>query len=203
MGRSKTFEHDEVVRSAREVFWSKGYEATGIADLEDATGLNRSSIYHSFGSKRGLFDGAVDSYLDDVVRPRLAPLSGTAVAPDALEAYLHGLRRAMVDEPTLLAANGCLLLNATASLLGHEAGLQDVVTRYCAELRAGVTAGVASRRPDLHGEARETLTTTITGLVFASMSIVRVDRAAAGGMLDAALHALTGRAVGEVVLTAG
>ena len=190
MGRSKTYAHDEVVRSAREVFWNKGYEATGIADLEEATGLNRSSIYHSFGNKRGLFDGAIESYLDDVVRPRLVPLAGAEVDPGALEAYLRGLRRAMVDEQTLLSANGCLLLNASASLLGHEAGLKDVVTRYCAELRAGVTAGVASRRPELDDAARETLTTTVTGLVFAAMSIVRVDHAAAGGMLDAALHAV-------------
>ena len=190
MGRSKTFADAEVVRAAREVFWSKGYETTGIADLEDATGLNRSSIYHAFGSKRRLFDEAVESYLDDVVRPRLAPLAGEAVAPDALEAYLRSLRRAMVDEPTSLAVNGCLLLNATASLLGHEAGLQDVVTRYLAELRAGVTAGVAAKHPDLDSPAKALITTTVTGLIFATMVIVRVDRLAAGAMLDAALNAV-------------
>ena len=190
MGRSKTFADVEVVRSAREVFWSKGYENTGVADLENATGLNRSSIYHAFGSKRGLFDEAVESYLDDVVRPRLAPLASATVAPDALEAYLRSLRHAMVDEPTSLAVNGCLLLNATASLLGHEAGLQDVVTRYCAELRAGVTAGVAARHPGLDASAQQLITTTVTGLVFATMVIVRVDRPAAGAMLDAALNAV-------------
>ena len=190
MGRSKTFADVEVVRSAREVFWSKGYENTGVADLENATGLNRSSIYHAFGSKRGLFDEAVESYLDDVVRPRLAPLASATVAPDALEAYLRSLRHAMVDEPTSLAVNGCLLLNATASLLGHEAGLQDVVTRYCAELRAGVTAGVAARHPGLDASAQQLITTTVTGLVFATMVIVRVDRPAAAAMLDAALNAV-------------
>lgn len=190
MGRTKTFAEPDAVLAARELFWSHGYESTGIADLEGATGLNRSSIYHAFGSKRGLFDAAVESYLDDVVRPRLAPLGGETVAPDALETYLRGLRRAMVDEPSSLAANGCLLLNATASLLGHEAALNDVVTRYCADLRAGVTAGVAAQRSDLDASAQELLTTTVTGLVFASMAIVRVDRHAAGGMLDAALHAV-------------
>ena len=190
MGRSKSFVDESVVRAARGVFWDKGYDTAAIPDLEAATGLNRSSIYHAFGSKRGLFDAAIESYLDDVVRPRLAPLGAASVEPGALETYLGGLRRAMVDEPSALAANGCLLLNATGSLLGHEAGLQDVVTRYCAELRAGVTAGVAARRPELDAAAQDVLTTTVTGLVFASMAIVRVDRHAAGGMLDAALHAL-------------
>jgi len=189
MGRSKTFADVEVVRAAREVFWNKGFESTAIADLEGATGLNRSSIYHSFGSKRGLFDEAVESYLDDVVRPRLAPLTRTEVAPGALTDYLRGLRRAMVDEQTSLAINGCLLLNATASMLGHEAGLQDVVGRYCAELRAGVTAGVRAMHPQLDAAAQATLTTTVTGLVLAAMVVVRVDRQTAGGMLDAALAA--------------
>ena len=190
MGRTKTFADTDAVLAAREVFWNNGFENTAIADLEGATGLNRSSIYHSFGSKRGLFDAAIESYLDDVVRPRLAPLAADTVAPDALETYLRGLRRAMVDEPSSLAANGCLLLNATASQLGHEAGLHDVVTCYIAELRAGVTAGVAARRADLDPSARETLTTTVTGLVFSSMAIVRVDRFAAGAMLNAALNAV-------------
>jgi TetR/AcrR family transcriptional repressor of nem operon len=191
MGRSKTFADVEVVRAAREVFWTKGYESTGVADLESATGLNRSSIYHAFGSKRGLFDEAVESYLDDVVRPGLAPLAGAHVEPDALEFYLRGLRRAMVDEPTSLSANGCLLLNATAALLGHEGGLQEVVTKYTTELRAGVTAGAIARHPELDASQHELIATTVTGLVFASMVVVRVDRAAAGRMLDAALSAAT------------
>ena len=190
VGRSKTFADAEVVLAARDVFWSHGYEDTAVADLEGATGLNRSSLYHSFGSKRGLFDAAVESYLDDVVRPRLAPLAEPIVAPGALEHYIRGLRRAMVDEPSSLAANGCLLLNATGSPVGREAAVHAVVTSYVAELRAGVTAGVATRRPDLDAAASDLLTTTVTGLIFASMAIVRVDRHAAGATLDAALAAI-------------
>jgi len=190
MGRTRSFAEVDVARAARGVFWSRGYEDTSLPDLEQATGLNRSSIYHSFTSKRGLFDAAVESYLDDVVRPRLAPLGAPEVAPDALETYLRGLRRAMVDHETALAKNGCLLLNTTGSSLGHEAALLAVVMRYCDELRAAIASGVAARRPELSDRAKETLTTTCTGLVFASMAIVRVDSSSAAAMLDAALDAL-------------
>jgi TetR/AcrR family transcriptional repressor of nem operon len=192
MGRTRSFSEIDVARAARAVFWSRGYEETSLPDLEAATGLNRSSIYHSFTSKRGLFDAAVESYLGDVIRPRLEPLGASDVEPAALEAYLRGLRAAMVDEKTPLAKNGCLLLNATGSSLGHESGLKAVVTRYCDDLRAAVASGVAARRPELSREARELLTTTVTGLVFASMAIVRVDRSAAASMLDAALAAAVG-----------
>jgi TetR/AcrR family transcriptional repressor of nem operon len=187
MGRTRTFTEVEVARAARQVFWDRGFEDTALPDLERATGLNRSSIYHSFGSKRGLFDAAVESYLDEVVRPRLAPLRVEVVEFDALEKYLLGLHSAMTEGHTALAANGCLLLNATGSLLGREATLQTVVAAYCADLRAAVTAGVVARRADLDSTEQTTLATTCTGLVFAAMAIVRVDSKAAGDLIAAAV----------------
>ena len=191
MGRTRTFAENDVARSARTVFWDRGYEDTSLPDLEAATGLNRSSIYHSFGSKRGLFDAAVESYLDDVVRPRLAGLRAPGIEPGALETYLLGLRHAMVEQTTSLAANGCLLLNAAGSVLGHDERLTAVVTLYCDDLAAAIGAGVDARRPDLEPAIRASLSTTCTGLVFASMAVVRVDRAAAASMLDAAIDAVS------------
>ena len=54
MARTQGFERDAVVRAARTVFWRRGFEDTAVPDLEEATGLSRSSIYNAFGSKRGL-----------------------------------------------------------------------------------------------------------------------------------------------------
>ena len=47
-----------------DVFWSKGYEATSLDDLCEATGLSRSSFYATFGSKRQLLLQSVDRYVD-------------------------------------------------------------------------------------------------------------------------------------------
>ncbi|MEZ5189149.1 MAG: helix-turn-helix domain-containing protein [Microbacterium sp.] len=72
MGRTRTFDETDAGAPRLE---ASGITTRGdmIPDLEKATGLSRSSIYHSFGSKRGLFDAAVDTYLDQIVRPRLLP----------------------------------------------------------------------------------------------------------------------------------
>ena len=67
MARPREFDTQEVIESICDQFWSDGYEATGIADLEDATGLARARLYGAFGSKRGMLCEALDYYLDNKV----------------------------------------------------------------------------------------------------------------------------------------
>ena len=71
MGRVQTFETATAVAAARDLFWDRGYEATSVADLEDATGVQRSSLYHAFGSKRGLFDAVLAHTPESQARSRI------------------------------------------------------------------------------------------------------------------------------------
>ena len=56
------FNREYAVRQAMDVFWEKGYNGTSMQDLVDATGLNRSSIYNSFGSKIKLYRTTLQFY---------------------------------------------------------------------------------------------------------------------------------------------
>jgi TetR/AcrR family transcriptional repressor of nem operon len=62
MARTKEFDRDVALERALDVFWEKGYEATSIADLVAATGVQRQSLYDTFGDKHGLFRAALDLY---------------------------------------------------------------------------------------------------------------------------------------------
>ena len=62
MGRAKNYVREDVIESALETFWRRGYSATSLSDLADATGLNRKSLYNEFGSKEGLFDVVLAQY---------------------------------------------------------------------------------------------------------------------------------------------
>ncbi|WP_107468914.1 SDR family oxidoreductase [Streptomyces caniscabiei] len=62
MGRPKGFEPDVVIARAMEAFWTKGYTDTSSADLAEATGVAKGSLYHSFGSKRQLFGKVLELY---------------------------------------------------------------------------------------------------------------------------------------------
>lgn len=55
MPKHETFHRKEVLEQAKNTFWNKGYNATSMQDLVNATQLNRSSIYNSFGDKYNLF----------------------------------------------------------------------------------------------------------------------------------------------------
>lgn len=194
MGRHKGFEVAEVVRAARGVFWRDGYLQASVPDLERATGLARSSLYHAFGSKRGLFDAAVESYLTEIVRPRLAPLQAAVVAPTALVSHLERLRDALQhggsagdgDDRTGDGV-GCLLLTAATGALDEDEAARQTLQRYRDELTAAIGRGVAALEPRLTPRQRAELTRLCASLVVAALTLARSDAAAAVGVVDAAL----------------
>lgn len=55
MARKKQYQEDEVLEKAMNLFWRNGYETTSMQMLEKEMGINKFSIYSSFGSKHGLF----------------------------------------------------------------------------------------------------------------------------------------------------
>ncbi|MET3859847.1 TetR/AcrR family transcriptional repressor of nem operon [Dietzia sp. 2505] len=190
MGRTQGFDTAAAVRCARQVFWESGYEDAAIPALESATGLNRSSIYNAFGSKRGLFDAAVDSYLDEVIRPLLQPLTATPVAPDAIVEYLARVRSAFLDEGSSASANGCLLVNSANAPIARDPAVREVVAAYREELRSAIGRGVVAHRPTHGPEANARLADACTAMIVAAFALTRVDNEAALQCIDTAAHLL-------------
>src|SRR5512146_1592256 len=62
MGRPREFSEDQALDAAMRVFWEKGYEGATLTDLTDAMGINRSSLYSSFGDKQELYRRVLDRY---------------------------------------------------------------------------------------------------------------------------------------------
>ena len=82
MAGVKQFDRNDVLDHAMAVFWRNGYQATSIQDLVEATGINRGSLYTTFGDKRGLFLAVLDHYAERIARPTMAELNdrGPALA---------------------------------------------------------------------------------------------------------------------------
>ena len=55
MPRVKRFNENKVLSNATELFWEQGYHATSIQDLVSHLGINRGSLYDTYGGKNNCF----------------------------------------------------------------------------------------------------------------------------------------------------
>jgi len=62
MARNKAFEKEAILEKAKELFWKQGFHATSVQNLVDYLGINRASIYDTFGGKNELYETALQSY---------------------------------------------------------------------------------------------------------------------------------------------
>lgn len=173
MGRTATFDRDQVLTQARNLFWARGYEATSVPDLEEATGLKRSSLYHAFGSKKELFDAVIENYLAQSVRPLLAPLTSENATPHALRSYFEHLAdsiRSVTPHP------GCLLIAAANSPVGAEPTVSAAISSYYDELLAAFRAGLGRLRPHLTDTETDNQARTLVALTVSALALARTNR---------------------------
>jgi AcrR family transcriptional regulator len=88
-GRPRQFCPEEALTAALKVFWERGYEGASLAELTEAMGITKPSLYACFGNKEALFCKALDLY----ERDKLAYVRAALAAPTAkgvAEAFLRG-----------------------------------------------------------------------------------------------------------------
>ncbi|MEV0257785.1 TetR/AcrR family transcriptional regulator [Streptomyces sp. NPDC050732] len=118
MARTKEFDPDAALQSALELFWRRGYEATSMADLVEALGIGRASIYATFGNKHELYLKALERY-GELQRPLLlAELAQPGPALPAVRALVRRFGAESTSEEGRLA--GCFVTNTAAELGPHD-----------------------------------------------------------------------------------
>ncbi|MBY0416211.1 MAG: TetR/AcrR family transcriptional regulator, partial [Bdellovibrionales bacterium] len=66
MGRPKAFNREDLLDSAIQLFWKKGYADTSLSDLEKATGVNKSGLYSEFKDKDDIFLESIRRYHENM-----------------------------------------------------------------------------------------------------------------------------------------
>ncbi len=122
MGRPREFDVDKALDLALHVFWGKGYEGASMADLTEAMGITKPSLYAAFGNKEELFRKSLDRYVDGpggYVQVALAKPTIHAV----VEHLLYGAADAVSDPdhpPGCLAVQGALSCGDAAESIKQE-----------------------------------------------------------------------------------
>jgi AcrR family transcriptional regulator len=179
MPRTRAFDDASVAAAALAVFWERGYVATSLAMLQDATGLSKSSLYESYGSKRGLFDRAMSDYLDRIISPLFAPLEARGAGRTDVLAYFASFERLFRTRGPV-ARRGCFMLNTATELNELDGAAEQRVRDYRLRMQhAFVNAlGGAALAPVEADALADRLTATHIGLMITS----RVDLEAAAAL---------------------
>lgn len=125
MARPKSFDPDTVLAKAMEVFWEQGFEAASISDLTEAMGINRFSLYDTFGDKHTLYLRALDWYLERMVAPHVEKIREID-SLDGLEAYFSML----IDYQHSCEPSKCCMMHmAATSLATKDSAARDKVVQ--------------------------------------------------------------------------
>ena len=73
MERDRRSTRDRLIEAAIRLFWEKGYNATGMAELLKAAHVNSGSFYHFFDSKEALLMAVLDWYKENIYPALLQP----------------------------------------------------------------------------------------------------------------------------------
>ena len=82
-----------MVQVAAELFAERGYDATSMTDLSEATGLAAGGLYHYIGSKKQL----LFRICDELMEPLLEEARAIVAADAPAEAQLRDLLRAWLE----------------------------------------------------------------------------------------------------------
>jgi AcrR family transcriptional regulator len=136
-GRPRSFDLDAATAAALRTLWTKGYEATTVEDLAEATGLSASSLYAAFGSKHGVLQAALARY-DRDRDELLGSLEHGTAGLDDLYGFLDRVRRG-VTEP---GSPGCFMVNTATEVAPRDERIADHAHRYRERVRDGIAAAL-------------------------------------------------------------
>lgn len=188
MARPKEFDVDDALASALQVFWQKGYEATSMQDLVDAMGIQKASLYGTFGDKHSLYTAALRSYQQQSLRTMDEKLASSPP-----KAALRSLVLGIAEQACGRAGKmGCFCVNANIEMAPHDAEITSLLREHSEQveaifertLRAAKAQGGLPRGADC-----KELASFVFGIVMA-LNVLGKQGASRARMLAVANHGL-------------
>ena len=153
MQRTEEFNKEEVLKQAMNVFWEKGYNGTSMQDLVDATGLNRSSIYNSFGSKLELYQNTLSRYQKETGGMFQRALLKASNPLEAIRLIFEGFLPQILEDAK---GKGCFSMNCKAEMVNNDKDIkkwlldtqEHTLSTFQGLIRDGQEQGVINKNQD-------------------------------------------------------
>jgi len=168
MARTKAFNQELVLDMALQLFWKKGYFDTSIQDLVDELGINRGSLYDTFGGKKELFYSSFELHLKENIMFLDEFLCSKDNVKDGIHEFFEIVIRTSVKDKK---NKGCFIVNTTMELIPSDMKVEEMVTKYRKDLieifrkhlEIGKKKGVISKNLDI-AIVSSSLYTILTGM---------------------------------------
>ena len=138
----KHFDPDSTLDTVLRLFWRQGLASTGIQDVVTATGLNRSSLYATFGGKQELYLAALRRYLKQRSQPLFRRLAEDERGLPAVSEFFVGLIGARCSGE--YARWGCMVSNAHAGAENSDPEVRALLDQHHRELRDAMCAALVT-----------------------------------------------------------
>lgn len=143
MARPRTFDPDDVLNTALDIFWRKGFHGTSLDDITAATGLAKPSLYAAFGDKNALFLKIIDRYHDVVLRRSERLITSGPSAREAIQTWMESF---MPHCSGAKGNRGCLSINTAMDGALEQAELRKSVKRFNTALEKLILARLETDR---------------------------------------------------------
>lgn len=169
VGRPRAFDIEESLEKALEVFWRNGYDGTSLSDLTEAMGINKPSLYATFGNKEQLFLKAIEFYES---RPCafFMPALEKPTAYQVAEHMLFGAAHNMADKNH---PQGCVIVQGALACSESAAKVREVLIdrRLDAEQQLCARFLRAQQEGDLPADVDATVLARYLGTVLQGMAV--------------------------------
>lgn len=162
----KSFDMNDALNGAMQVFWKKGFEATSISDLLRGMSLNKGSFYNAFESKQNVFLQALLKYDTENRKQTLSVLSDMENPMAAIRTLFDGI---VIEAANDQEKKGCLLVNTALDMQNLAPEVQEQIktsfgefeTFFRERLQAAQKQGQLSAGADIEADAAYLLSQVI------------------------------------------
>ena len=151
MPRTKSFDQQEILDKATDLFWIQGYGSTPPQDILDDTGLSRSSLYDTYGDKHSLFLQSLRRYRDRETAAAIRFLDESEDAAQAIRMIFTHAYEVLVN---LQQQKGCMMINSLHEMVPQDPEVAAVVLENRQALEDAYARAV--RRGQQQGGIRDT-----------------------------------------------
>ena len=153
MPRTKQFCEEEILNKAMELFWEKGFHATSMQDLVSHLGINRASLYDTYGGKAQLFDKAFAHYRKSFGGWITQLLDGESTVRAGFKKLFEATIEEAVNDD---CRKGCFVVNTTTELIPGNEKIHHVLMEnktkaehlFIGHVQKGINSGELSSSKD-------------------------------------------------------